>query len=284
MALDLPAGLTRIDDPLPGTLVETEACTALVLDQGAHVVRWAPRGSEDVLFTSENSAFAAGKAVRGGIPVCWPWFNSGKDGQAPVRHGFARTANWRQVQAEVEGEVARLVYELTSQDVDYHGFPAGVVARLEVDLGRELEVRLVVTAGDEPVEFEEALHTYLAVSDVEQVRIEGMDGADYLDTVGEPTTRTQSGEITFDGELDRVYDSTATCRLVDVDRTVLVEKENSATTVVWNPDAELAGTMADLGAEQARRFCCIETANAKQHAVELAAGEQHVMTARISVA
>lgn len=283
MSVDLPTGISRTNDPMPGVLVETEACTGLVLDQGAHVLRWAPSGQSEVLFTSDHALFTPGKAIRGGIPVCWPWFDSGKEGKAPVRHGFARTADWRLVDASVTDGVATIAYELTGSDVDTHGFPTDVVARLEAEFGAELVVRLIVTAGAEAVEFEEALHTYLAVDDISKVRIEGLDGDDYLDTVGEPTQRTQTGEITFDGELDRVYSSTAQAVLVDGERTITVGKRNSRTTVVWNPGPELAGTMQDLGADQARLFCCVETANAKEHAVTLQPGQRHAMVATYRV-
>lgn len=283
MSVDLPTGISRTNDPMPGVLVETEACTGLVLDQGAHVLRWAPSGQPEVLFTSDRAVFTPGKAIRGGIPVCWPWFDSGKEGQAPIRHGFARTADWRLVDASVTDGVATIAYELTGSDVDTHGFPTDVVARLEAEFGAELVVRLIVTAGAEAVEFEEALHTYLAVDDISKVRIEGLDGDDYLDTVGEPTQRTQTGEITFDGELDRVYSTGAQAVLTDGQRTITVVKHNSATTVVWNPGEELAATMRDLGADQSRLFCCIETANAKEHAVILQPGQRHAMVATYRV-
>lgn len=279
MSVQLPEGITRTTEPMPGVRIETETCTGIILDQGAHVLSWAPTGQSDVLYTSPRTAFEPGKAVRGGIPVCWPWFNSGKDGNAPVRHGFARTSTWTLVDAVVTDQVATVTYEL--QGADTHGFPTDVVVRLEVSMGNDLVVQLTTTAGAEPVEFEEALHTYFAISDISAVRVDGLEGAPYVDTVGEWTNHVQQGPVTFDDQVDNLYDSDATTRIMDVDRVIEIEKYDSATTVVWNPGAELAATIADLGAEAARQYVCVETANAKEHAVTLQPGESHSMTASI---
>lgn len=269
---------------LDGYVVRTPAATARFFLHGAHLDSWTPAGqATDVLFTSANSAFRADKAIRGGIPLCAPWFAAGVEGDRTPAHGYARTSTWQLTAAELVGDAARVRLELFGIGSD-HGFP-GLHLEAVYTIGSDLEVAVTATATARAAEIETALHTYLLVGDVTLARVEGLAGAEYIDKVapGTPAVR-QEGPVTFAEEVDRVYLSTGAAAVVDpvLGRTITVAKHDSANTVVWNPGPK-AATMADLGADQARHFVCVETANVGADAVRLEPGHATTISATISV-
>lgn len=275
---------TRVGD-LDGYVVRTPAATARVFAQGAHLDSWIPTGlTTDVLFTSANSSFLPGKAIRGGIPLCVPWFGAGPEGDRTPAHGYGRTSDWKLTVADLDGDAARLRFELFGIGSD-HGFP-GLHLEAEYTIGATLQIAVTATATARPVLVETALHTYLRVGDVTLARVDGLDGAEYLDKVapGVPTVQ-QSGPVRFDGEVDRVYSSTATTSVVDpvLGRTITVAKTGSASTVVWNPGPK-AAALGDLGVEQAKYFVCVEAGNVGEHAVQLEPGQAATTSATISAA
>lgn len=254
-----------------------------VYDHGAHLVSWAPTGAEPVLWLSEKTHLEADKPIRGGVPICFPWFGPGRSKDMQPAHGTARLATWA-LESLTEGDEPTITYTLTSDDVpDPQGSWRATYA---VTAGAELTLSLTVeNTGDQPFSFEEALHTYLTVGDVRQVSISGLDGAAYLDKAPGGADATQQGDITITGETDRVYSSTAEVVVTDptLGRALSVSKEGSATTVVWNPWVDKAAAMPDFGDDEWAGMLCVETANALDDAVELAPGESHTMTARVGV-
>ncbi len=288
--LVLPEGITTSSSPIPAVNVDTAAAHGKVYLNGAHVAEWTPAGAEPVLWMSQKSDFEAGKPLRGGIPLCFPWFGPGRPGNLAPGHGFARLAQWTLTKAEVDDAgVATLGFHLSADDCrgvsGAENWTADFTAALTVVFGPELDVTFEVTAGDAPIDFEEAMHSYLAVGDIGQVRVVGLDGADFLDKVaGE--RRVQEGDVVFTGETDRVYDSTAAVRVEDPagGRTILVAKTNSKNTVVWNPWIAKAAAMADYGDQEWPGMVCVEAANALDNAVELGAGESCSMSQHLAIA
>lgn len=283
----LPQGITaETVNGLDAWRISTPLATGLVYAQGGHVAEWTPAGAEPVLWMSQHSFFQPGKAIRGGVPVCFPWFGPGRNGDMTPAHGFARLSQWTLDAAEVDdsGE-ARLALVLTAAQVDdLGGFPEDFTARLVVSMGSALQLTLTVTAGEQELDFEEALHTYFSLSDARRVQVDGLDQVRYLDKVsgGE---RVQQGAIEFTSETDRVYFDDGTCRILDegAGRVVTVEKAQSANTVVWNPWTEKSARMGDFGDEEWTGMCCVETANVLANAVHLAPGESHSMTLAITL-
>ena len=290
-------GVLRFAEGLGGLMcaeVTTPACAATVFLHGAHLTHWQPSGAEPVIFLSEKSLFAEAKAIRGGVPVIFPWFGARQwaaDGSARTdgpQHGFARTASWDVAFAAMVGEELHLTLTLgpseASRVLGYDGFQLAY----ELVLGRTLRMRLsVANVGEGPLKFEEALHTYLAVGEAEQLRIEGLGGTEFLDkTDGFKRKRQEADVLTLIGETDRPYLNTEAAVTVsdpEMGRKIVVAKSGSRTTVVWNPWVALAAKLADLGDEEWRRFVCVETANVAEDAVTLQPKEAHVMEARISV-
>ena len=255
---------------------------------GAHVTRFQPKGHKPVLFMSGKSWFEPGKSLRGGVPICFPWFGARQDGQPGSPHGFARLVEWVLVSAEPASDgVVEIHLRLVSSDATCALWPGEFAAdyrvRVGAALGLELQVR---NTGNQPLRIEEALHTYLAVSDAKQVSIEGLAGVSYFTAVGTPRTETEAAApIRITAETDRVYLNTqSTCVVHDPgwQRQLVVEKNGSNATVVWNPWIAKAKAMLDFGDDEWPSMLCIETCNVRENAVTIAPGQSHTMGAVIS--
>ena len=238
---------------------------------------------------SPRSVFAVGTPIRGGVPICFPWFGSHPTDATKPAHGFARTRPWQVagVTREAEGNV-RVVLRMTG-DADTRAlWNASFALSLTLSLGTALEMTAEVeNVGDEPLVYELALHAYLAVSDVETVRIAGLGGTRFIDKVDSGKQKVTADEpLRIVGETDRVFlDTTAACIVDDpgLARRLRVEKRDSRATVVWNPGRERARTMRDIGEDAWRQFVCVETANVGPHAVRLAPRARHATSARVEV-
>lgn len=281
----LPAGVTLAEGKggLPVLRIETAAAAGEIYLLGAHVLSWAPTGAEPVLWASERSVFEPGAAIRGGVPVCAPWFGPGKSGDLQPAHGWFRINDWELAGADAaEDGTVSLTFTLDGAEADVpEGHPTGIRAQYTVVMGRTLDLTLAITS-DEEFELEEALHTYLTVSDVKQVTVEGLDGVRYVDKApGGRTVNAQQGALTFTRETDRVYATDGDSAVVDpgMNRRITLTKEGSASTVVWNPWTDKAAAMPDFGDDEWTGMVCLETANALAQAVTLPAGGSHTMRA-----
>ena len=285
LAFDEHGSLTR-------ARITLESCEAEVYLQGAQLTRWKPAGEQPVLFLSERSEFTPGKAIRGGIPICFPWFGPRSDGRPGPSHGFARIEEWEVSFAAylpgTEGDSLSLTFSLgPSEHSKALGFD-NFRAVCEMKLGSTLSVRLTVAnLAEQPLHFEEALHSYFQVVDVRNAPITGLASAAYLDKRDAGREKTAPAEpLQLTEWSDRVFPEN-TARMVIEDRgnsrKIVIEKENSATTVVWNPWAEGAAGLADLGVETWPEFLCVEAANTASDAITLAPGAAHSMAIQVMV-
>ncbi len=267
--------------------VTAEGSIADVYLHGAQVTSWQPAGGEEVIFLSEQSLFEDGKAIRGGIPICFPWFRAKEDDPKAPSHGVVRTRAWELSAVErAEGKV-QLVFALESDDATRRWWPQDFRIEHRILIGTELALELTVTnRGDSPMRFAEALHTYYRVADAEQVLVRGLDGVTYLDNMDGNREKVQAGVVRFSGPTDSAYMATAgAVELIDppLGRSILLEKSSSASTVVWNPWAENAKKLTDLGDEEWKQMACVEASNILREQVELAPGAIHSMSATISL-
>ena len=240
---------------------------AEVYEYGAHVTRF-----NDVIFMSAHSLFTPGKAIRGGIPVIFPWFGAhGSDPKKPA-HGFARTMEWRVV-SQTESSIA---LQLESNDATRALWPHDFRATVRVTVGPRLTVSLEVeNTGREPFVFEEALHTYLNVDDIRNVEVRGLEGTTYIDKTDGMKRKRLTGPLKITAETDSVFvDTEAACRVGDV----VVEKSGSKSTIVWNPHIAKSKAFTDFGDDEWQRMICIETANVAENAVRLEPGQTNLMT------
>jgi glucose-6-phosphate 1-epimerase len=257
--------------------------------QGAQVTAWQPPGERPVLFTSPNAAFEPGKTIRGGIPIIFPWFGPSRHAAAAPQHGFSRTATWRLDRVESLGpESLTLTLSLDDGDVRSRFWPEVFRAIYDVTFARTLSLRLAVqNRATHPITFEEGLHSYFAVSDVAAVTISGLAGTTYIDkTKAGRRERQSTSLVSVETETDRVYmDTPARCVIEDRgwSRRIVIEKTGAGSTVVWNPWADKAATMADLGNPAWRGMVCVETGNIADDEVRLAIGGECQMSTAISV-
>lgn len=263
---------------------------ASVCLQGAHVFDWQVSGVEmPVLWLSPQAQFKPGKSIRGGTPVCWPWFGPHASNPNFPAHGFARTSAWRVVGGGAdEDDQAWLTLALETGTASSVMWPYSSELELTVRAGATLSMSLVTrNTGDGAFTLGEALHTYFRISDIESVSVHGLDSCDYWDTVGGVERKTQHEEIRFNAETDRVYiDTSATCVIEDsgLRRRIRIDKTGSLSTVVWNPWTAKAERMGDLGQPAGwREFLCVESANAWDNRLIVRPGEVRALNVKYTV-
>lgn len=268
--------------------VTTPFSAARIALQGAHVMTWQPKSQKPVIWLSQAAKFAPGKSIRGGVPICWPWFGPHATESGYPGHGFARTIPWLLLEAHrLPDRRVRLVFEPQLDETCRAQWPHASTVRFTVTLGQELVVSLATTnTGSTSFTLGQALHTYFAVGDVHRIEIAGLEGCRYIDKVDGGKRKKQQGRVTIVGEVDRIYlDTAGCCGIIDPawKRTILITSTGSRSTVVWNPGKEKAARMGDFGRQGEDRMVCVETANAAADAITLAPGETHRMTAQYRV-
>jgi glucose-6-phosphate 1-epimerase len=240
-----------------------------------------------VIFLSRQSKWAEGNAIRGGIPVCFPWFRNKADDPKAPSHGFVRTKAWDLDSVEKVGDAVRVSLSTTSDEGTRVWWPYDFRLQHRLTIGVELAQELVMTnTGSKPLRFEEALHTYYRVGGADALRIKGLDAVKYLDNMDNNREKQQLGEIAFTAQTDRAYlDTTHPVEIEDpvLRRRIRLEKDQSLTTVVWNPWNTGAQPMADLGDDEWRTMACVEASNIRAFTVDLAPGQQHSMKTLIKV-
>ncbi len=267
---------------LPKVVISATEASGEMYLHGCHVTSWKPRDAAEVLYLSPDSLFEDGRAIRGGIPVCFPWFGDKSDDPVAPAHGFVRAKEWQLESIEVDGKKVVVSMSTESDDDTRKWWPFDFRLVCRATFGRELELELIVTnTGSSVFTFEEALHAYFAVESAESAFVLGLDATRYIDKTDKRIEKMQTGDVRFSTETDRVYlDTTSELQLFDpaMNRSIRVEKQNSHTTVVWNPWSEKSMALKDLGAGEWKRFVCIETSNVSPFAVELQPGESPTMT------
>jgi glucose-6-phosphate 1-epimerase len=277
---------------LPVLRVDGPAAWGEIYLHGATMTGWTPRGRKPVFFVSSGSRFTPDAAIRGGVPICFPWFGARAAHPESPSHGFARLSEWSLAGAKDDGEDVTVVLRLTDSDAaGGSAWPHLFVAVYTVVIGSRLSLSLTVTnPGDEAVVFEEALHTYLEVSDIRTTYLTGLEGTAFDDSLAGPVpvpagsrSPGEPGPVRFSAETDRIYlDSGARPLAVkdaEAGRSVRIVKEGSETTVVWNPWIDKARSLPDLGDDEWKHMVCVEVSNIGARAVRLAPGGAHTMTA-----
>lgn len=291
----IPGHLQFRDDAGGLTFAEIDNAlgSASLCLQGAHVTTWRPKTqAEPVIWLSPLAKFAPGKSIRGGVPVCWPWFGPHATESAFPGHGFARTVPWTVTDsAALPGGETRITLVLMQNDQTRAQWPHATRLEMVVSVGASLKIDLVTHNLDtEDLVIGEALHTYFQIGDIAATRIEGLEGSTYVDKVDGSARKTQQGAVACSGEVDRVYlDTEAECVIVDPDlkRRIRIVKTGSRSTVVWTPWTEKAEKMGDFGPGRQgqggwREMVCVESANAIDNVVTVPAGGSHTMSVEYS--
>jgi len=261
-------------------IANTHAQSAIAL-QGAHIMTSQPNGEQPVIWLSPAAKLVQGKSIRGGVPICWPWFGAHASEPGFPAHGFARTAPWQVAASEAlpDGST-RIIFELPQNFMPPTQWPHPCRAQFVATVGKTLTAELITeNTGNTEFEIGEALHTYFSISDVDALRITGMEDCTYLDKVGVAQARTQQGAIQIASEVDRIYiDTEADCLIEDsgFKRRIRITKSGSRSNVVWNPWIEKSARMGDFGSDTGYRgMVCVESANAASNIVTIAPGASH---------
>lgn len=270
---------------LPVLRVAGPSARAEIYLHGAQVTGWTPAGRDRVLWLSSASWFAGDAAIRGGVPICFPWFGARVGHPESPSHGFARLSQWSLDSALDDGQDVTVGLRLTDRDaIGASAWPHRFEALYTVVVGSRLSLALTVTnPGDAAMVFEEALHTYFDVRDVRATEVTGLEGTAFYDRLSGPDqVPGEPDPVRFASETDRIYlDTTAstTVRDIDTGRSVSITKAGSDATVVWNPWVDKARAMDDFGDDEWKTMVCVEVCNIRGAAVRLAPGDSHTMAA-----
>ena len=268
---------------IPVVEIQNDQASAAISLQGAHILSWVPAGEDDVVWLSDDAKFAMGKSVRGGVPICWPWFGPHENNGDYPAHGFARTVLWQVIKTEpVSADETQITFRLDTrqlEEADQAMWPLPTVAEYRLSIGKTLTMELTTfNCSEQTMTIGQALHTYFKVNDASGTRILGLEDKDYLDKTDDFNRKTQTGAITINDEVDRVYLATSDDLVIDDNqREILIKKQGSQSTVVWNPWKTVADKMGDLGEDGYLRMLCVESANAKEDTVDIDAGGSHTL-------
>ena len=256
---------------------------------GAQVLSYLPEGEvEDVLFLSEKAIYGEGKAIRGGIPVCWPCFSDDDSGFDLPAHGFARNQVWQVIATKLseDGSVT-ISLALGHTDATMAIWPYEFSLVLEVVINDSLEIVLTTkNLSQESFTITQALHTYFNIRDIDDIEIVGLGKLQYLDKLTDFSEKPQQGHVQVAGEIDRVYltpPPTVNLTKTGFARDIVITSAGTETLVVWNPGKEITSLLSDVDATAYKNFICIETANAVVDKVLIDAGGHYSISAKYHV-
>lgn len=258
---------------LPLLVVNTPACRAVIALQGAQLLEFAPTGNADLLWLSPNCLFTAGNALRGGVPVCLPWFGVNREDPSKPKHGFARNRPWHLTAAESKADGnCELVFTLVSEPNEL--FAYAFTAELKMVLGKTAKLTLSVTNTDSRAfACSWALHSYHPIASLTDVRVKGLAGREYLDNLQGHARKLQIDDVAFNGEVDRVFPAIENALTIEGTPSITINHHNCPSVIVWNPGAENAAKIADIGAGQEQNYICVERGAVLDEQWQLAAGE-----------
>ena len=271
----------------PAIEIDNGQARATIALQGAQVMTWTPRGQQPVIWLSRAAKFVPGKSIRGGVPICWPWFGAHPTEPSFPAHGFARTVPWELLDAQTRDGATQLRFRIAPGAAPQAQWPSGAEAIMEITVGAALSLSLTTrNNGAQPLALTEALHTYFEVGDVRRAAVHGLDGLSYLDKVENMARKRQAGTVTVSGEVDRIYlDSVVDCVIDDpaLNRRICIAQRGGRSTIVWNPWIEKAAKMGDLGQDGYLKMICVESGNAAENVVQVAPGAEHRLEVKYSV-
>ena len=272
---------------LPCVRVTSPRASGEIYLHGAHVTSWQSAGADEALYVSPKSKWQDGAAIRGGVPVCFPWFSTRAEDPRSPAHGLVRTKTWQLEGITHADHDVTVALSATFDEASRKTWLGDFHLLFCATFGEQLRLELIVTNhGTSSFRFEEALHSYFRVGNVAAAKLRGLNGTAYIDKTDAQREKHQHGDIVISSETDRIYRNTlATVEIEDpaAQRRLLVAKENSRDTVIWNPWSDKAKAMSDLGADEWRHFVCVETCNIGDHAISLQPAQTHTMTALVSV-
>lgn len=276
---------------LPIIYLRNPHANARISLYGAQILAYQPHdAAQELMFLSEKAIYQKGTAIRGGAPLCWPWFGADPESQGRPSHGFARTSLWELIATQTRPDNATRIVLQLKDSADTHAiWPHRFKLELEIIVGTTLELKLTThNPNKHPLTISQAIHTYFAVGDIAQTSVQGLDNCTYIDNskLGKKTTHTQSGAITVQQEVDRIYLNTPnTISIHDSawQRHIRIHSTGSQSTVVWNPWIEIATNMMDLNDDDYQRFICVESSNVESDVIKIAPHTNYSMWVKYAI-
>nr|WP_321266943.1 D-hexose-6-phosphate mutarotase [uncultured Sulfurimonas sp.] len=261
--------------------VKNNLASAKIALQGAHIFHYSRHGDKPLLWLSQISEFEKGKAIRGGIPICWPSF--GMNNPDLAQHGFARTSMFEHIKTnELDANTTEVILKLTHSKESLKLWAYKFELELKVSISDKLSIELKTTnLDDKTFKITQALHTYFNISHISDARVKGLDKKPYLDALTNKQ-EVQNGDIFFREEVDRVYQNVySEIFLIDKHKTISIKNEGSSSVVVWNPWVEKTKRMSAMNEDAYKEFVCIESANAYEDFKLIKPKETHTLKATI---
>lgn len=285
----VPGAVSFSEHPIGGVvaqLVTPAACVVVAL-HGAHVLSFKPRQGREVLWMSPEARIAEGSGIRGGIPVCWPWFAQHPDDARLPDHGFVRKTAWRVAATDAGVGSASITLATATDAKSKDLWPHEAEVALTVTVTDRLRVDLVTrNVGVDSFALTQALHSYFAIGNIVDIAIGGLAGRTYRDKLQNYARLSQDGVITFNGEVDRIYEDTVDDVVISDHgnaRAIRVAKSGSTSTVVWNPWVDKSKRLSDMPAEGYLGMVCVETTNAGGDVITLKPSDTHRLSTILSV-
>ncbi|MEM9121273.1 MAG: D-hexose-6-phosphate mutarotase [Cyanobacteria bacterium P01_F01_bin.56] len=275
---------------LPYIEVANGQASALISVYGGQVLAFKPQSiTHDLMFVSDNAYYQSGKAIKGGVPVCWPWFGPDPEGQGRPSHGFARNRLWTVKRTEtLTNGATHITLGFSDTDDTRALWPYSFALTIEITVGQALAVALVTrNLSDRPFDITQALHTYFTVGDIAQTTVLGLDGTTYIDKVDDQAIKPQTGPLAIAAEVDRIYQGVPNELMIDdraLNRRIRITSTGNQTAVVWNPWVEISAKSGDLTDDAYKHFVCVETTNAAADVVTVPAQGEYRLTATYEIA
>lgn len=261
--------------------VKTPLCDARIFLQGAQIEHFQPKGQAPLLWVSAADDYQPGNGIRGGVPICWPWFGASSQANFP-QHGFARTSNWNLVASDIENDIVNITMSLDIDEENRIFWPHNTELKIEFILGKTLQINLINTnLSNETIELTQALHTYFPIENIHQLTAVGFAGAEYIEFGKGPLAQV-ANQVTFDRETDRIYSQLSEVQYLNMPSgAIKVERKNSTSAVLWNPWIDKSIRLSRFNDTDYLNMVCLEAANVLEDKVVLQPNESHTLTSII---
>jgi len=276
------------DGGMPLILISNQSASAVISLHGGQILSYKPsKEAEDLLFLSSKSLYADGKAIRGGIPVCWPWFGPDPKGLQRPNHGFVRSHCWTVQKIEASDEQTKVSLQFLESYKKEKTWRQPFSLTLVITIGKILSLQLITrNTGDKAFSITQAFHSYFRVGDIDRVQVLGLDGCEYFDKLDQGTQKTQIGAVVVKEEVDRIYTEVKNKLIIDdsaFNRRIEISSPGNETVVVWNPWIKSSKKIADLKAQAYKHFICVETGNIAFDLIQVAPAEEYSLVTHFKI-
>ena len=281
MKLSPSVSIEQSETGLEFIKVASSKCDAKIFLQGGQITEFIPKNNKPLIWVSKNETFQEGVSIRGGIPICWPWFGNHENQDWPA-HGFARTSLWQADAVHEDDEHITISLNLPMKLVNPTYWPHHSALKVEFVLSEQLQVRLTTTnLSNSPFRYTQALHSYFPTSDIKHTHVEGLQGAQYIEFGEGPFA--QNAPVEFTRETDMVYTQAAKQQHIHTpDGIINVSRENSSSCVLWNPWIEKSKRLSNFADDEYLSMVCLEAANVLEDNVTLEPKQSHTLVTTIS--